>query len=409
MDVRRERAIAGPADRVSLLAPAAVNAILARVRAAAAAGRHPVSLLRGEPDWPTPGPIVAAAQAAIAAGETRYAPNDGLPELRQAIAESLVARGLRYDPEHEILVTDGATLGFFVAALATLDPGQEAILLAPHYDAYATQLYAVGARPRPVPAPRTRQRFEVPAAAVEEALNRYTRAIVINTPWNPTGRVLTRSEIYDLLELADAYDLLVFADEIYGELVYPPAVHVSVPAVDPAARERVILVQSFSKTYAMTGWRLGYVAADARWIAPMRLALQQMSRGPARFVQRAGIAALREAGAEVAAMRAEYAARRDEVATALSGVPRAEVLLPEGGFFALVDVSALQYPTDALAQHLLDRYEVAVMPGSAYGPAGEGLLRVSFAVDRATLREGLGRLAAGLTALALDGPPATAP
>lgn len=391
------------AARVSELRPSAVNSILSEVRVVQQSGKKLASLMRGEPDFPTPAHIVEAACTALRAGRTAYPQNQGEPALREAIAGRLARDyGLSYSPADEILVTTGATMGIWAALSALLDPGDEVLIPDPIYDAYRSPIAMVGGIVRPVPADIERGRFVLSARRVAEACTPRTRVLLLNTPWNPTGTVLDRQELADLAAVAEERNLILLSDEIYETLIYEGKRHVSPAMLSAEARQRTVLINSFSKSYAMTGWRLGYCAGTAPVIAAMYLVLQQASRGPATFVQDAGVAALQGPQACVAEMRTEYARRRAQVAAALTGLPDLEVLLPEGGFFALVDARRWGIPSDEIRRRLLHEHGVVVVHGSAYGPAGEGLLRVSFASGGPALAEGLNRLRAGLAAIGVQ-------
>ena len=396
-----------PASRLSALRPSAVNRVRAQVEAARAAGKSPLLLLRGEPNFATPAFIVAAAQEALAAGETQYPPNPGLPELRAAVAVKLGARnGFAPPPTpEEVLITSGATEGLFAALQASLEPGDEVLLVEPVYDVYHSAIALCGGRAVGVPAARRDGRLGYPWERLAAAVGSHTRAILVNNPWNPVGGVLREAELRALADLALEHDLLLIVDEIYEEIVYPPHRHVSLAALRPDVRDRTFTLNSLSKTYAMTGWRLGYNVAAPQWTQAMLLALQQWSRGPATFVQHAGVAALRGPQTCVAEMRAEYQRRREQVlATEFGGAP-VRWLPPEGGFFALLEVGGLGMSSEEVAASLLETEDVVVMPGSAYGEAGEGLLRVSFAVSPEALTAGLERLSTGIRRLARESAP----
>jgi aspartate/methionine/tyrosine aminotransferase len=381
-----------PARRTAALKPTAVNTVLAEVRARQAAGKPVVSLMRGEPDFATPPHIVDAASRALRDERTGYPNNQGEPALREAVAAKLSRdNGLSYSAADEILITTGATFGIYAALAAVLDPGDEILVPDPIYDAYQSAITLTGGVAKPVAATIAADRFALTPDSLSAACGPRTRAVLLNTPWNPTGAVLRRDELDAIVQVAEARDLVIISDEIYEAIVYEPHRHISPAAVSPAARERTVIVNSFSKTYAMTGWRLGYCAGPATLIRAMYLVLQQSSRGPATFVQDAGVAALAGPQDCVAAMRAEYAARRDRVCRSLGGLPAARVLAPEGGFFALLDVRSLG-PSDQIRRRLLDEFGVVVVHGAAYGPAGEGTLRVSFAAGGENLARGLSLL-----------------
>ncbi len=389
------------AKRASLLRPTAVNSILAEVREARAAGREIVSLMRGEPDFRTPAHIVEACMKAMREGRTSYPENRGEVKLRQAVAAKLAREnGLRYDPHTEILVTTGATQGIAVAALAALDEGDEVLLPDPIYDAYHSPIRLAGGVPRQVPATIAGGRFTLALDALGAAWNPATKALLLNSPWNPTGTVFTAAELRAIGDFVEQRNLLLISDEIYEAVTYGEHRHVSPAALSQSLRARTIVVNSFSKSYSMTGWRVGYCAAPAQWIEPMLLILQQWSRGPATFVQDAAVEALEGPQACVAEMRSEYARRREQVLTELAGLPGVHVLAPEGGFFAMVDVSELRLNSDEIRRRLLADSGVAVVHGAAYGPAGEGTLRVSFASGGETLARGLAKLREGLERMA---------
>jgi len=389
-----------PSYRACALRPTAVNAILAEVRALQVQGQSLVSLMRGEPDLPTPDHIVAAAAQALRDGRTRYPHNQGEPALREAVAEKLERQtGHRYSPDEEILITTGATLGLYAALATAVDSGDEILVPSPIYDAYSSVINLVGGVARPVAAKIVERRFALDLDALAAACGARTRALLLNTPWNPTGTVLRREELAAVAELAERRNLLVISDEIYEAIVYDDHRHVSPAAISDEMRRRTIVVNSFSKSYAMTGWRLGYCAGPAALIRAAYLVLQQSSRGPATFVQDAGVAALRGPQECVAAMRAEYAARRRQLCEALSGLRATTVLPPEGGFFVMLDVRGLDQPSDQIRSHLLANAGVVVVHGAAYGAPGEGTLRVSFASGGPNLQTGLRRLRAGLAAL----------
>lgn len=388
------------AERVASLRPTAVNRVLQEVKELQAGGRSVVSLMRGQPDTPTPLNIVEAAEKALRDGHTGYADNRGEPILRQAIADKLWRdNDLTYDPQREILVTDGATAGIFTALAALLNPGDEVLLPDPIYDAYASPIAIWGGRAIPVASAIRDGRFVLERDALERAYTPQTRMLLLNSPWNPTGSVFTRTELSEFMAFAQARDLLVISDEIYETLVYDGIEATSAASLSNDARKRAVVVNSLSKTYGMTGWRVGYCAGPAEIIAAMFLVWQQFSRGPATFVQHAAAAALIGDQASVTKTSAEYQARRDLTVRALSSIPGVVPLFPQGGLFVMLDVRGLKLPSDTVRQLLLREFGVVVIHGAAYGPGGEGTLRVSFAGGGQALDEGLRRLREGLSAL----------
>jgi aspartate/methionine/tyrosine aminotransferase len=386
--------------RSTLLRPTAVNTVLADIRQAQARGQTVVSLMRGEPDFDTPAHIIEAATRAMKGGRTRYPDNRGEIVLRQAVSEKLSREnGVTYDPGSEILVTTGATLGIHSALLALLNDGDEVLVPDPIYDAYLSPILLAGGRVAPVRAQIENGRFVLSAPAIEAAVTSRSRALLLNTPWNPVGTVFRESELRAIADVVKRRDLVLISDEIYEAITYDGCKHVSPSSLSADLRERTVLLNSLSKTYAMTGWRVGYCAAPAPIIQSMFLSLQQSSRGPATFVQDAAAVALTGPQDAVEDMRNEYTLRRSLVLSALNGIRHVQVLPPEGGFFAMVDARETGVPSEQIRRRLLNDAGVAVIHGAAYGPGGEGTLRVSFASGGETLARGLERLRAGLEAL----------
>ena len=312
-------------------------------------------------------------------------------------------QGLSYDPDREILITDGATQGLAVALAALVEPDDAVLLPDPIYDAYSGPITLSGGRPAIIPSTIRSGRFTFGRSELECHDQPSARAILINTPWNPVGTVLTPSELQDVIDFALSRDLFVISDEIYESLVYHGARHTSPAALSSAARERTVVVNSLSKTYAMTGWRVGYCAGPAEVIAAMALVLQQSSRGPATFVQDA---------AECASGRTRHACgewpRSIKLGVTSSSIDSAAFralrrLPPEGGLFVMLDVHELGRSSDQIRRFLLNEAGVVVLHGSAYGPGGEGTLRVSFAAGGQVLDRGLDRLRDGLVRLAAEG------
>jgi aspartate/methionine/tyrosine aminotransferase len=369
--------------RAAQLQPTAVNSILAEVRRAEAQGVNVVSLMRGEPDFRTPAHICEAAVHALGRGRTSYPDNRGELVLREAVAAKLARdNGLTYDPGTEILVTTGATLGVHATLTALLADGDEVLLPDPIYDAYQSPIALAGGRGRPIRSSIEHGRFVVTRQALEAAITPASRVLLLNTPWNPVGTVLREDELRAIADVVARRNLVVISDEIYETIIYDGHRHVSPAALSPDMRERTVVINSLSKTYAMPGWRVGYCAAPAPIIQAM-----------------AAAAALTGPQACVEEMRTEYARRRGIVADALAGLPCARVLQPEGGFFSMVDVRATGVPSNDVRRRLLLDHGVVVAHGSAYGPGGEGTLRVSFASGGDNLARGLARLREGLAAL----------
>ena len=382
---------------LAVLKPTAVNSVLAEVRALQADGRKVVSLMRGEPDFATPAHITEAAIKALQSGRTTYPDNRGEIGLRTAVAAKLQrVDGVSYDPASEILITDGATLGIYAALMTLLNPGDAILLPDPIYDAYQSPIRLAGAQAIPVKSNLQNGRFALTREALEAAYTPTTRALLLNTPWNPVGTVFREDELKVIADFVESRNLTLISDEIYEAITYEGREHIS-PA--KFLRDRCVIVNSFSKTYAMTGWRLGYCAAPKHILDTMFLVLQQSSRGPATFIQDAGQAALNGPQDAVDKMRAEYTARRAQVIEALKNIPYISVLPPEGGFFAMIDIRGLGQDSNTVRRRLLNDHGIVVMHGAAYGPGGEGTLRVSFGSGGDNLSRGLNSLKAGLSSL----------
>lgn len=348
-----------------------------------------IDLSSGDPDFSPPSHVRAALVEAAGAGYSNYPPSDGDPELREAIAERVAAAaGTGWDWT-DVLVTAGATGAVLAAMAAYLDPGDAVLLPQPTYSLYADVTRLLGAEPVWVDLDAY-DRLDPDAlrSAARRASPR-AKLLVLNTPNNPTGVVHSREELEGAARVAAEFGLLVLADEVYDQLVYDGVPFVSTMAV-PALRERLILCQSLSKTYAITGWRLGYVAAGRGLLAPVSQVARSASGGVAWPVQRAGLAALTGPAAPIAAMQDEYAARRGLVADLLAGVPGLRWMPPEGAFYAWLGYDA-PVPAQAMQARLRES-GVLVRAGTEYGPAGEGRVRLAFATDRASLEEGIRRL-----------------
>ncbi len=384
-------------DRIAALKPTAVNAILAEVRALQAQGQKIVSLMRGEPDFRTPAHISEACTKALANGRTGYPDNRGEKAFRDAVAVKLQRdNALTYDPGREILATSGATFGIYAALAALLEEGDEVLLQDPVYDAYQSPVLLLGGVVRKVKSEIVNGRFALSAEALEAAWTPRVKVLILNTPWNPVGSVLTADELRAVAEFCERRNIWLIGDEIYEAITYGGAKHLSAPAVVPSLKHRYIHVNSLSKTYAMPGWRVGYCAGPTAMIDRMFMVLAQSSRGPATFIQDAAAEALSGSQACVDDMRTEYTARRSKVLAALDGIPGVAALAPEGGFFAMADIRALGQRSNDVRRRLLQEQGLVVVHGAAYGEAGEGTLRVSFASGGDVLDRGLEALRRGL-------------
>ena len=352
-----------------------------------------VRLEIGDPDFTTPAHIVDAAAAAAHAGFTHYSPGVGLATLRELIAEKVRSRnGFGCTPE-EVAVTTGACGGLFSTFLALLDPGDEVLLPDPGWTTMTPMALAAGLRPVPYALDRANA-FALDPGAIEAAVGPRTRAVVVNSPSNPTGAVATRKALESVLEIAGRHGVWLVSDECYEDVAFDGE-HVSPASLgDP---ERVVSVFSFSKTYAMTGWRVGYVVAAPDVVRALVKAQEPVVSSASTISQKAAEAALAGPRDAVDAMRDAYRRRRD-LALALLDERGIGYARPGGAFYVMADVSAAAEPSEAFALRALREQRVAVVPGSAFGEGGEGMVRVSLAASEDAIASGLERLAAALAA-----------
>ncbi|MCC7361862.1 MAG: aminotransferase class I/II-fold pyridoxal phosphate-dependent enzyme [Anaerolineales bacterium] len=355
----------------------------------AATMKNVISLGIGEPDFVTPRPILQAGVASLERGETAYTSNSGVWELRQALAAYLQRRyGVRYDPEHELLITVGVSEALYLAMTAVLDPGDEVIVPEPCFVAYQPEVVFAGGVPVTI-ATRVADGFQVTAEAVERAITPRTKALLIGYPNNPTGAVMTRDNLIAIGQVAEAHDLLVISDEIYDRLVYGVE-HVCFAAL-PGMRERTITLGGFSKGYAMTGWRLGYAAAPAELLGAMRKVHQYTIMSAPTTAQMAGLEALQNGEPFVEAMVAEYNRRRRLLVDGLNTLGL-ECFEPKGAFYAFPSVARSGMEDEEFAEALLTEEEVAVVPGSAFGASGAGYVRMVYATAYEKIEEALNRM-----------------
>ena len=378
------------APRMSRLGTETAFEVLARARALEAKGRDIVHLEIGEPDFDTPPSIVAAGVAALERGETHYTPSAGIVELREAIAAYIGRRrGLRVDPA-QVIVTPGAKPIMFYALLALLDAGDEAIYPDPGFPIYSSMIDFAGARGVPLVL-REQSDFQPDLDELRACLSDRTRLLVLNSPHNPTGGVISPDAIREIARIARERDLWVLADEIYAELIYDGS-HRSI-AVEEGMAERTILLDGFSKTFAMTGWRLGYGVFPRPLVEPVTKLVTNSVSCTATFVQRAGAAALSAWPVEVERMRAAFRERRDAVVRGLNAIPGISCRMPHGAFYVFPNVSGLGLGTSAqVADRILDEAGVAVLAGTCFGRGGEGYLRLSYANSLPNLAKAVERI-----------------
>lgn len=348
-----------------------------------------ISLGVGEPDFVTPDHIRQAGIRSISAGETHYTSNYGTLELRRAIAALLYRRyGVTYDPQSEILVTVGVSEGIDAAMRALLDPGDEVAVPDPGYVAYEADITLSGGSVVPVTTSRETD-FAVTASAIEAALTPRTKVILLGNPNNPTGSVISQRELEEISELAVKHDLIVLSDEVYSRLVYDTP-HVSIASL-PGMRERTILVDGFSKAYAMTGWRIGYVAAPTHILEAMLKIHQYTIMCASTMSQAAALEAILHGEDDVRAMVASYDERRSLMVNGLNA-QGLSCGLPRGAFYAFPSIARTGLSSDDFAEKLLFEERVAVVPGNAFGSAGEGYVRCTYCTAREKLEEAILRI-----------------
>jgi aspartate/methionine/tyrosine aminotransferase len=386
------------AERTSRLGTENAFSVLAEVQRLAAQGHDVINLGIGDPDFDTPTHVKEAAVAALAANRTHYSPSAGVPALRDAIVRHLErTRGLGYSPEQVVVVPGGKPILFF-SLLAIAEPGDEVIYPNPGFPIYESVITYAGARAVPLPLLEERD-FRFDAAALRDLASPRTRMIILNSPSNPTGGVLEPADLEAVAAVAMERDCWVLADEIYSEFLFEGRHH-SIAAL-PGMQERTILLDGFSKTFAMTGWRLGYGAMRADLAAHVARLMTNSVSCTATFVQDAGIAALTGSQEPVRAMIGEFRARRDLVVAGLNRIPGFRCLTPHGAFYAYPNVTGacrrLGVPdAEALQERLLHEAGVAVLARSCFGPRNEGeaeeYVRISFATSRELLEAGLDRI-----------------
>ena len=375
------------AQRATILTPSLTLSIDSKAKAMKAEGIDVCGFGAGEPDFDTPDHIKAAAKDALDAGFTKYTPSSGLLELRQAIADKFAADNkLAYKP-NQIIVSSGAKHSCYNAILATCQPGDEVIIPAPYWLSYPEMVRLAGADPVFV-ATKEENNWKMTAEEFQDAMTPRTKMVIINSPGNPTGSVYTREELAAIVEVAADEEILILSDEIYEKLTYDGAEHVSVASL-PGAADITITINGFSKAYAMTGWRLGYLGAP-EGIAKAIDAIQSHSTSnPTSFAQKGALAALKGDQQPVADMRDEFDVRRQYMIGRLQKIPRVSVVNPQGAFYALVNISQLGLSSTNFADRLLSKHHVAVVPGVAFGD--DRTVRLSYATSMDVINKGLDR------------------
>lgn len=379
-----------PASRMEALPFSEIRVMMERATQMQKNGEDVIHMEIGRPDFDTPQVIKDAANTALANGNVFYTSNYGTPELRQAIADKLKRdNGIDYKAE-EILVTIGVGEGTYAAVAAFTEPGDEILVPDPVWLNYIHVPHFFGAVPVSY-ALKEENDYQIDLDQIESLITSKTKMLVINTPGNPTGVVQSYETLEKLADIAKKHDLIVVSDEIYEKLVYDGAKHVSIAAL-PGMKERTITLNGFSKCYSMTGWRLGYAAAPVEFIKAMVRVHAYINTCAPSFVQEAGITALEKAEPDVQEMVKEYQRRRDYAVSAINAIDGLSCKTPGGAFYIFVNIKALGKTSAEMADYLLDHAKIAAVPGSAFGPEGEGYIRLSYACSYERIVEAMERL-----------------
>lgn len=378
------------ADRMAVLGTETAFEVLARAKALERQGKNVIHLEIGEPDFDTPKNIKEAAVKALYSGYTHYVPAAGIPELREAIAEYISkTRNIPVDPE-EVVVTPGAKPIMFFAILACVNPGEEVLYPNPGFPIYESMINFVGAKPVPIPL-KEENDFRLDHEYIKEKITKRTKMIILNSPENPTGGVLTKE---DLKVIADCItrrdDVIVLSDEIYSRIIYE-GIHESIASL-PEMKEKTIILDGFSKTYAMTGWRLGYGVMRKDLAEKITKLMVNSNSCTCAFIQMAGIEALKGPQDSVDRMVAEFRKRREVIVEGLNRIKGITCKKPKGAFYVFPNITGTGMRSKELSDFLLNEAGVAVLPGTSFGKYGEGYLRISFANSIENIKEALKRM-----------------
>ncbi|MBS7621556.1 pyridoxal phosphate-dependent aminotransferase [Candidatus Bathyarchaeota archaeon] len=357
-----------------------------------------VNLSVGEPDFDTPPHIVEAALKAMREGYTHYTVNAGFLEFRKAVSEKLRRENrIEADPEGEIMATAGAMGGLSLAMLTLIDPDDEVLIPNPGFPNYTAQVVLAGGKPVYYPL-KEENNFHVEADDIAKRTTPKTKAIIINSPSNPTGAVLREKELKNIADIALEHDLYVISDEAYENILYDGVNHTSIASL-PEMKERTVSIFTFSKTYAMTGWRIGFVVAPKEIIEVMLELQEHILVHPSSISQMAAIAALRGPKEHVQKMLKEYAERREIITKELNTMLGITCIKPEGAFYVFPSIKKTGMSSEEIAMYLLEKAKVITVPGTAFGDYGEGYIRISYATSKEKIREAMNRMRTALEKL----------
>lgn len=385
-------------DRVTHLQPEGAYAVLARAQALEAQGRRIVHLEIGQPDFPTPEHVSAAGIQAIVDGKTKYTPPAGMPQFRELIAEAAgrqrglnpsTGSGRGIDPA-QVVVGSGSKPGLFFPTLALVAPGDEVLYPDPGFPTYEAMVRVAGGTPVPVPL-REENNFSFDLDAFDSLISDRTKLIILNSPANPTGGIIPLADLEHIAEKAQKHNCWVLSDEIYTHLVYDGAAAASIAEVD-GMLERSVIVDGFSKTYSMTGWRLGYMIAPPALADRLELLLTHATGCTAAFTQYAGMEALTGPQDFVEQMVTEYQRRRDRMLELVNAIPGVHAQKPQGAFYVFPNVKSYGLSSKEIAARLIDEAGVAILAGTDFGSGGEGYIRLVYAVSMEVIEEGMEKI-----------------
>jgi aspartate aminotransferase len=384
----------GYAKRTHHLAPEGAYQVLAKAGQLEAQGKEIVHFEIGQPDYDTFSNVSLAGIKAISEGKTRYTHPHGIPQLREAIAEDIGrSHGISIDPD-EVVVGPGGKPHLFFPTLALIEPGDEVIYPNPGFPTYEAMIGVAGGVPVAVPLLEEND-FSFDLDAFDRLINKRTKLIILNSPSNPTGGVIPRADLEHIAAQAKKNDCWVMSDEMYARIAYDNQQVFSIASL-PGMQERTIIVDGFSKTYSMTGWRLGYGIMPKELAVRVGLLLTHALGSTAHFTQFAGLEAIRGPQDMVDAMVAEYQRRRDVIVAGLNAIPGITCRKPQGAFYVFPNIKGTGMTSNALANLILEKGGVALLPGSAFGEFGEGYLRLSYATSIPTIEKGLDRIKSAL-------------
>jgi len=363
---------------------------LAKANQMEAEGHDMIRFEIGQPDFDTPDVVKNEAKKALDDGFTHYVPTDGIPELKEAIQEDIEkTRGFKPDLD-QIMVLPGAKPGLFFGIMSTVKQGDEVIYQNPFYFTYDSMFGFLGAKKNQISL-FEQDEFRMTPDQVQEKMSDETKLILLNSPQNPTGGVLNKTDVKAIAEIAEEHNAYVLTDEIYSKMLYDGQTHYS-PAYLDECKERTMIVDGFSKAYSMTGWRLGYIVAPKEIIHKIDLLFADVGSCTTSFVQKGGVSALHHGQSFVDSIMAKFAERRKAIVTGLNEVPGFSCIYPKGAFYVFPNISKTGMKSEALANYIIEEAKVCLLPGTAFGSQGEGFLRLSYASSLESIHEGIKRL-----------------